>query len=106
MVEGEKDEGRGMRSARRLLWLTPLVLALGGCHALGANSCHARQPYTNAKSVAPLKVPPGLDSPDTSSALRIPSLNEPAPPPRKGKQPCLDEPPPFKVRQPAAAPQA
>jgi len=57
----------------------------------------------NAKSVPPLKIPPGLDSPETGSALRIPALNEPATPPRKGRQPCLDAPPPFKVRQAAPA---
>ncbi len=105
MVEGYENARRGLGSARGLLWLAPLILALGGCHVLGAN-CHAQQPYTKAKSVAPLRVPAGLDSPDTGSALRIPALNEPAPPPRKGKQPCLDEPPPFKVRPAAAAPQA
>jgi hypothetical protein len=47
-----------------------------------------------------------MDAPDTTSALRLPAINEPAPPPRKGRDPCLDEPPPFKVKQPAKAPQA
>jgi hypothetical protein len=47
-----------------------------------------------------------MDAPDTTNALRLPALNEPAPPPRKGREPCLDEPPPFKVKQPAKAPQA
>jgi uncharacterized lipoprotein len=90
---------------RTLVWLAPLLLlVLGGCRALGANTCHAPQAYQNAKSVAPLRIPPGLDSPDTASALRIPALNEPAPPPRKGKEPCLDEPPPFKVKQAPRAP--
>ena len=102
-VEGDESEGLRVRSARRLLWLAPLLLACGGCHVLGANACHAPQPYMNAKSVPPLKIPPGLDSPETGSALRIPALNEPAPPPRKGRQPCLDAPPPFKVRQAAPA---
>jgi uncharacterized lipoprotein len=86
-------------SARRILWISPLLLVLGGCHALGAGACHGSQPYMSAKSVPPLKIPPGLDSPETGNALRIPALNEPAPPPRKGKEPCLDEPPPFKVRK-------
>lgn len=88
----------------RLLWLMPLLLALDGCRTLRANSCHAPQPYASARSVAPLKIPAGLDSPDTTSALRIPALAEPAPPPRKGKEPCLDEPPPFKVRQSSRSP--
>jgi uncharacterized lipoprotein len=90
-------------SARRILWISPLLLALGGCHLLGGNACHAPQPYMNAKSVPPLKTPPGLDSPETSNALRIPALNEPTPPSRKGKQPCLDEPPAFKGRKAAPA---
>jgi len=54
----------------------------------------------------PLKIPSGLDAPDTTNALRLPPLNEPAPAPRKGKQPCLDEPPPFKVTPPGKTPQA
>jgi uncharacterized lipoprotein len=85
-------------------------LPLVGCHPFRAmksraNSCHVKQPYTSASSVAPLKIPSGLDTPDTTNALHIPALNEPAPPVRKGKDPCLDEPPPFKVVKPAA-PQA
>lgn len=90
---------------RTLVWLAPLLLlVLGGCRALRANSCHNPQPYMNARSVAPLRIPAGLDSPDTAGALRIPALNEPAPPARKGKEPCLDEPPPFKVKQAPRAP--
>jgi hypothetical protein len=49
----------------------------------------------NAKSVPALTVPAGLDAADTGSALKIPRLNEPAPPARKGNDPCLDAPPPF-----------
>jgi uncharacterized lipoprotein len=95
-----------MISARGLLWLAPALLALGGCHALrSVGSCHKPQPYVNARSVAPLKVPPGLDAPDTANALRLPMLNEPAPPARSGRAPCLDEPPPFKVTKPVT-PQA
>jgi uncharacterized lipoprotein len=102
-VERDDNEGLRVRAARRLLWLAPLLLALAGCHMLGASACHGAQPYMSAKSVAPLKIPPGLDSPETGNALRIPALNEPAPPPRKGRQPCLDEPPPFKARPAAPA---
>jgi len=85
--------------------MLPLI---GGCHIRGASAkaCHGPQPYQKAGSVPPLKMPAGLDAPDTTNALRLPTLNEPAPPPRKGKQPCLDEPPPFKVTQPAKTPQA
>ncbi len=59
----------------------------------------------SATSVPPLKIPPGLDAPDTTSALRLPALNEPPPPARGRKDPCLDDPPSFKITKPAA-PQA
>jgi uncharacterized lipoprotein len=95
-----------MKSVSAIVWLAPLLLALSACHALRAKSCHGAQPYMGAKSVAPLKIPAGLDPPETGNALRIPALNEPAPPARRGKEPCLDEPPPFKVRQPAPPRQA
>ena len=95
-----------MKSARAILGLAPLLLALSACHLLHGNSCHGSQPYMGAKSVALLKIPAGLDAPETNSALRIPALNEPAPPARKGKDPCLDEPPSFKVRAAASPPQA
>ena len=95
-----------MKSARGILGLAPLLLALSACHMFHGNSCHGPQAYVGANSVAPLKIPAGLDAPETGNALRIPALNEPAPPARKGKDPCLDEPPPFKVRPAAPPPQA
>jgi|SRR6185437_4204890 len=94
-----------MKLVLKLGLLLVVSLALAGCHPFRAlksraNSCHVKQPYMSASSVAPLKMPPGLDTPDTTNALRIPPLNEPAPPLRKGKDPCLDEPPPFKIAKP------
>jgi uncharacterized lipoprotein len=92
-----------MMSIARVLGLAALPL-LGGCHWLArTNSCHNTQAYQNAQSVAPLKIPAGLDAPETTNALRIPPLNEPAPPPRSGKDPCLDAPPKFKVQKPPQA---
>jgi uncharacterized lipoprotein len=89
--------------------LAPLLLSAGGCHTVRAitnRQCHEVQPYMKATTVAALKIPAGLDAPDTTNALRLPVLNEPAPPPRTKKEPCLDEPPPFKVQQSARPPQA
>jgi uncharacterized lipoprotein len=89
-----------------VLLLLPLA---SGCHVFrsaSAKACHSQQPYQKAQTVPPLKIPAGLDAPDTTNALRLPTLNEPPPPPRRGSQPCLDEPPPFKVTQPAKTPQA
>jgi uncharacterized lipoprotein len=98
-----------MRFARVVVLLLALLPLLGACHLFRgatAKACHSPQPYQKAASVPPLKVPTGLDAPDTTNALRLPALNDPSPPPRSGKQPCLDEPPPFKVTQPAKTPQA
>ena len=84
-----------------------VLLGLAGCQHLRniGGSCHDVKPYMKAGSIAPLKIPAGLDAPDTASALRIPALNTPAPPLRKKTDPCLDEPPPFNVPK-QAPPQA
>jgi uncharacterized lipoprotein len=98
-----------MKVSRGIALLVLLLPLAGGCHLFRgatAKACHGPQAYQEARSMAPLKIPAGLDAPDTSNALRLPQLNEPAPPPRSGKQPCLDEPPPFKITQPAKVPQA
>lgn len=95
-----------MKSVLRSGLVLAMVVLLTGCHlGGGARACHKKQPYMAATSVAPLKIPPGLDLPDTTNALHIPELKEPVPPPRKGKDPCLDEPPSYKIVKPAA-PQA
>jgi uncharacterized lipoprotein len=97
-----------MRAGRGILLLCTLALLLDGCRAfrgVSSQSCHESLGYTSARSVPPLKIPAGLDAPDTSSALRLPDLKEPPPPPRSRTAPCLDAPPPFKVQQPRA-PQA
>lgn len=94
---------------RRILPLTLLcvgALLLGGCKALRGNTCNKPQPYQQARTVAPLKVPEGLDAPERVNAMKLPALNEPPPPRRTPKDPCLDEPPPFKVPKAAPAPQA
>jgi uncharacterized lipoprotein len=94
-----------MKAVKALALLAPLLLTLSGCHPFRhfAYACHKKQVYQQAASIPPLKIPPGLDAPDTTNALHLPQLNEPAPPPRKGHDPCLDEPPSYKV---AKAPQA
>ncbi len=98
-----------MKSVVKLGLILAMGLALAGCHSFrhlsSGGACHKKQPYMNAGSVPPLKIPAGLEMPDTTNALRIPDLKEPAPPPRKGKDPCLDEPPAFKVAKPVT-PQA
>lgn len=81
---------------------------LGGCALFDGNACHEPQPYQQARSVPPLKVPEGLAAPATRTALRIPE-GEPTARPRGPGDPCLDEPPSFYPdrpkpgRQPAAS---
>jgi len=64
--------------------------------------CHTRQEYQRAGQVAPLKVPPGLDNPNTQSALVIPDVPV-APPPPGRKDACLDVPPRYKPAPPNKA---
>ena len=95
-----------MKAARFGLVLALTLYMLAGCRAWHERACHKPQPYMSAQSVAPLNIPPGIDTPDHTNELRVPKLDAPAPPPRKGKDPCLDEPPPYKVAKPPPAPQA
>jgi uncharacterized lipoprotein len=96
-----------MKFRAAVLCLAVIPLLLGGCKTLrGGNSCNKRQPYQNATSMQPLTVPAGLTALDTATALKIPPLNEPAAPQRTTKEPCLDEPPAYKVAKPAPPPQA
>jgi uncharacterized lipoprotein len=99
-----------MKVALKVGLVLAVSLAMTACHPIRAlkaraYSCHNKQPYMSATSVAPLVIPPGLDNPDTTNALHIPEVKEPPPKPRGGHDPCLDEPPPFKVAKPAT-PQA
>ena len=71
---------------------------LCGCHHIMSRlnpDCHAKQEYQHAAQVAPLKVPEGLDSPNTQGALVIPTV-ELAPPPPGPKDACQDLPPKYK----------
>lgn len=99
-----------MKVALKLGMVLAVGLTLAGCHPFRALkskalSCHKQQPYMAATSVPPLKIPPGLEQPDSTNALHVPDLKEPEPPKRSGRDPCLDEPPPFKALKPVT-PQA
>ena len=48
-----------------------------------------------ARSLPPLKVPAGMDSPDTRNAIKVPPLTEPEQP-RSAQDPCLSAPPSYK----------
>src|ERR1700760_2669459 len=67
-------------------------LALAGCHPIQAlksraNSCHRTQPYMAATSVAPLKIPPGEDKPESAHPPARPGLEGAGPPAPLGKRP-------------------
>ncbi len=96
-----------MKFRAAVVFLAVMPLLLGGCKSLrGGNSCNKHQAYQNATSVAPLSVPAGLSTLDTSTALKLPPLKEPEPPARTTKDPCLDAPPSYKVAKPPPPPQA
>jgi uncharacterized lipoprotein len=80
----------------RVLILIAAAALSSGCHLFGklTPDCHTPQEYQRAGQVAPLKVPPGLDSPNTKDALVIPTV-ELAPPPPGPKDACLDVPPRY-----------
>lgn len=61
-------------TARRL-WALPAVLvavSLAGC-GLAPTCSDVGQPYLGARSVPPLKVPPGLDAPTHAGGMNVPS---------------------------------
>jgi hypothetical protein len=92
-----------MMRGGRLPWLVlgaGIVLLTGGCHALGR--CNNPAAYAGAREVPPLKMPVGLDGPDTSRALEIPPLDQPEVP-RGAGAPCLEDPPVWEGAPKSAA---
>jgi uncharacterized lipoprotein len=91
-------------SLDRVLMLIAAAALTSGCHLFSklTPDCHTPQEYQRAGSVAPLKVPSGLDSPNTQSALVIPvvAITPPPPGPRDN---CLDVPPRYKPAPPNKA---
>jgi uncharacterized lipoprotein len=91
-------------SLDRLLMLIAAAALTSGCHMFSKLNpdCHSPQDYQRAAQVAPLKVPSGLDSPNTQGALVIPTV-ELTPPPPGPKDACLDVPPRYKPAPPNKA---
>jgi uncharacterized lipoprotein len=76
------------------------AVMLGGCSWMhhGKRVARCREPAVGgeAKNMPSLKMPPGLDAPDTRNAIKIPPLGEPEQP-RSPTDPCLSQPPSFKT---------
>jgi uncharacterized lipoprotein len=89
-----------------MLSLTLLaVLATAGCnpfrrHSAKTELCKAPAGYAQAVEGTNLKIPVGLEAPDTRNALRIPDLSVPPSPPRTKEQGCLDQPPTYTIAKP------
>jgi len=86
-----------LRGAARVLCLLLAALSLASCSRLGlSNKAACREPQipANPGNNALLKVGPGLDLPDTRSAIRVPELKEPEKP-RSKTDPCLSRPPTY-----------
>ena len=91
-------------SLDRVLLVAAAAALMSGCHLFSklTPDCHTPQEYQRAGQVPPLKVPSGLDKPNTQGALVIPTV-ELAPPPPGPKDACLDVPPRYKPAPPNKA---
>ncbi len=91
-------------SLDRILLLVAASALMSGCHLFGKLNpdCHSPQEYQHALSAPPLKVPAGLDSPNTAGALVIPPVTD-APPPPGPHDVCYDVPPRYQPAPPNKA---
>jgi uncharacterized lipoprotein len=91
-------------SLERVFMLIAAAALMSGCHLFSklTPDCHTPQEYQRAGQVAPLKVPEGLDSPNTQGALVIPAVAVALPPPGP-KDTCLDVPPRYEAAPPNKA---
>lgn len=82
----------------RILLLAAASALLCGCNPFSklAPDCHSAQEYQHATSAPPMKVPAGLDTPNTAGALVIPNV-EVAPPAPGPNEACYDVPPRYKA---------
>jgi uncharacterized lipoprotein len=80
----------------RIVMAAAVAASLSGCGLLSKfqPNCHRPQEYQHAREVPPLIVPEGLDKPNTSGALTVPTV-ELAPPPPRAKDACLEVPPRY-----------
>ncbi len=91
-------------SRYRAILMFAAAALMSGCHMFrgGVAECHRPQEYQRAAQMAPLKVPTGLETPNTQGALAIPAV-ELTPPPPGPHDACLDTPPRYKPAPPNKA---
>lgn len=98
-------------SVMRVVAVLGVLAVVSGCRST-SHGCAKPREYTSSDSVPALKVPEGLEAPDTRTSLRIPELATPERT-RGPEEPCIDEPPSFSAprampkgapAQPAPAP--
>ncbi len=84
-------------SLDRMILIIAAAVIASGCHRFSRSvlDCHRPQEYQSAVQMLPLKVPAGLDTPNTQGALVIPELDVSPPPPAPNAA-CLDAPPRYK----------
>jgi len=88
-----------LRRKAALAGLVSCTLLLGACALFnrgGKHGCREPDVARSAVNQPPLKVPAGLDAPDTRNAVRVPQLDAPEQPRRPGDA-CLSAPPDFKA---------
>jgi hypothetical protein len=100
---------RGARSLRsgvlRMAAVALAVLSLSACQMFRHSAsvgCTEQQVTRNIDNQPQLRVPPGLDAPDTRNGVHIPALDEPERP-RAKTEPCLSMPPSYAATRPEAA---
>jgi uncharacterized lipoprotein len=89
----------------RIVVLIAAGVLSSGCARLlhgFAPDCHKPQEYQRAVQKPPLQVPVGLDTPNTTGALVIPTVEVVAPP-RGPHDQCMDVPPRYKPAPPNKA---
>ena len=88
---------------RSVIAVIALAVALAACHHGVKSSCPQPREFASAQDDPPLKIPAGLDKPDTHAAMHIPNLAEPERQ-RAANEPCLDRPPKYSTTARPAPP--
>ncbi len=101
MTTSWKTGSTALGLSARAAALTVCALALGGCSLFHSKSagdkpvrCSDAKILSEPVNDPPLRVPDGLDPPNTAGAVVIPALNEPDHP-RAPTDPCLSSPPDY-----------